>query len=675
MEPERYELTEAPAYQFSVSRREFLEIAGVGLLITVVGEAQSGGGLAARLHVAEDGIVTVLTGKVEVGQGSRTEIAMAAAEELGIGLDRMRVVMADTKLVPNDGITAGSRTTPSTVPAVRKAAAAARTVLARSGKKDYGELARSADFSELWRQGDASEVTLRAVKDWKVLGTPHGRLDGREIVTGAHKYPSDIVRKGMLYGSVLRAPVYGATLDTVDLAPAKKIDGVVAVHEAGFAGCAAPSSYAARKAVEAMAAAAKWQVTAQPSSDELYSFLKQNAMWDGGRRPRVQTRGNLEQGFAAAARRLKAEYHVPFIQHAPMEPRAAVAEWENGQLTVWTGTQNPFGVRDQLVQAFRLTPDRVRVIVPDTGGGFGGKHTGEVAIEAARLAKEAGRPVSLRWTRAEEFTWAYFRPAGVFQIEGGLDAGGRITAWDYINYNAGTAAMETPYAVPHSRTQFVYTKSPLREGSYRGIAATANTFARECFMDELAAAARMDPLEFRLKNTDNPRLRDVLVAAAEKFRWKERVKDRKQGRGVGIAGGTEKGSYVAACVEVEIGENVRVRDFVMAYECGAILNPSNLRAQVEGSIIQGLGGALTEAIEFENGRLRNGSFLRYRVPRFRDVPPFEIVLLDRKDLAPVGAGETPIIAVAPAIANAASAATGERVRAMPVRKGNGTATG
>ncbi|MFN7934288.1 MAG: molybdopterin cofactor-binding domain-containing protein [Bryobacteraceae bacterium] len=675
MEPERYELNESPAYQFSLSRREFIEIAGVGLLISVAADAQTGGGLAARLHLGEDGAVTVLTGKVECGQGARSEIAMAAAEELGIGLERVRLIMADTKLVPNDGITAGSRTTPSTLPAVRKAAAAARTLLAHSGKKDYAELARAPEYASTWQKAAPADVTLQAVKDWKILGTSQGRPDAREVVTGAHRYPSDIVRKGMLYAAVLRPPVYGATLDKIDLTPAKKIPGVVAVEESGFVGCAAPSSYAARKAVEAVAETAKYQVLAQPSSDHLYEFLKQNAIWDGPRKPRVQIRGNIEQGFDRAARRIKSEYHVPFIQHAPMEPRAAVAEWENGSLTVWTGTQNPFGVRDQLAQAFRLPSERVRVIVPDFGGGFGGKHTGEVAIEAARLAKEAGRPVSLRWTRQEEFAWAYFRPAGVFQMEGGLDADGRLTAWDYINYNAGTAAMETPYAVPNTRTQFVYTKSPLREGSYRGIAATANTFARECFMDELAAAAKLDPLEFRLRNTENPRLRDVLTAAADKFRWKERVKSQAKGRAVGIAGGTEKGSYVAACVEVEIGASVKIRDFTMAYECGAILNPSNLRAQVEGSIIQGLGGALTEAIEFENGRLRNGSFLRYRVPRFRDVPPLQIVLLDREDLPSAGAGETPIIAVAPAIANAVSAATGHRVHAMPVRVAQDKATG
>jgi isoquinoline 1-oxidoreductase len=341
-----------------------------------------------------------------------------------------------------------------------------------------------------------------------------------------------------------------------------------------------------------------------------------------------------------------------------------VAEWSDGKLTVCNGTQNPFGVRDQLAQAFHLDASRVRVIVPDTGGGFGGKHTGETAIEAARLAKEAGKPVSLRWTRAEEFMWAYFRPAGLFEIEAALE-GDQVTAWDFTNYNAGAAAIESPYKTANTRTRFFYCNSPLREGSYRGIAATANTFARECFIDELAHAAGAGPLEFRLANLENPRLRDVLQAAAKTFRWSERKE-----KGIGIACGTEKGSYVAACARVEMVNNApKVLEFCMAYECGGILNPSNLRAQVEGSIIQGLGGALTEEIHFENGRLLNGSFARYRMPRLRDVPPIEIELLDRKDFAPVGAGETPIIAVAPAIANAVFHATGRRARSMPVRLG------
>ncbi len=682
-EPERYELREPPAHEFTLNRREFAEVAGAGLLITVLGtaaRAQRGGGrgpapggtLESRLHIGEDGAVTVLTGKVEVGQGARAELAMAAAEEMGLAPERVRVVMADTDLVPNDGITAGSRTTPATVPAVRRAAAAARELLKRSGSGGYAELARSAELAVANKAALPADVTVTPVKEWRVLGTPVHRTDGRDMVTGAHRFPSDISRPRMLYGSVLRPPSYGATLTAVDLTVAAKMEGVTAVRDGSFVGCAARTKMAARKAVEAIAAAAQWETREHPSSERLFAYLKEHAVKDGqgGRRPREQSKGSLEEGLRQAERRVRAVYQVPFIQHAPMEPRAAVAEWQDGRLTVWTGTQNPFGVRDQLVQAFHLAPEKVRVIVPDTGGGFGGKHTGEAAIEAARLAKEAERPVSLEWTRTEEFTWAYFRPAGLFEVEAGLDARGQITAWDFANYNAGTAGLESPYRIAHARTRFLYCDSPLREGSYRGIAATANNFARECFMDELAGAAGADPLEFRLAHLENPRLRDVLLAAAKGFGWDQRRKQRRKGAGVGLACGTEKGSYVAACAEVEADTDkgdLKVRAIWMAFECGAILNPANLRAQVDGSIIQGLGGALLEDIRFENGRLTNGSFRKYPVPRFRDVPPIEILLLNRPDLPPAGAGETPIIAVAPAIANAAFQATGERSRAMPVR--------
>lgn len=656
-EPDRYELREPPAYTFAPTRREFLEIAGAGLLITVAVDAayaQRGGSgpamLGARLHLGENGVTTILTGKVEVGQGSRTEIAMAAAEELRMPLEKIRVVMADTDLVPNDGITAGSRTTPSTVPAVRKAAAAARQLLASrtaEGKVDFSGVALPAD------------VEVTAVKEWRILGTTHHHLDSAGVVTGAHRFPSDITRPGMLHGAVLRAPSYGATLGAADLTPAQSMPGVTAVRDSAFVGCAAPTSYAARKAVQAIAATAQWERKDHPASQILFEHLKATA-----RGPRAQAKGSVEQGLAQSARRLNAAYRVSYIQHAPMEPRAAVAEWQDGRLTVWTGTQNPFGVRDQLVQAFHLDPAKVRVIVPDTGGGFGGKHTGEVAIEAARLAREAKRPVSLRWTRAEEFAWAYFRPAGFFEVEAGLDGEGLIAAWDFATYNAGTAAIATPYKTMHTRTRFFDCDAPLRQGSYRGIAATANNFARECFIDELAEAAKLDPLEFRLANLDNPRLRDVLTAVADRVQWRERRKSRKPGAGMGLACGTEKGSYVAASAEIE---GSTIKNICMAFECGAILNPSNLKAQVEGSIVQGLGGALTEEIQFEGGVLKNGRFASYKVPRFRDVPPIEIILLDRKDLAPAGAGETPIIAVAPAIANAVYDATRQRVRSMPVR--------
>ncbi len=694
--PERYELRESSSGWSQVDRREFLEIVGAGLMIVIAApsavsqRAGESGSLETRLHIGEDGAVTVLSGKVEEGQGPRTELTMAAAEELGVPIDRVRLIMADTDLVPNDGITAGSRTTPGTVPPVRKAAAAARELLLsvasrrleversrlhlRSGAAEaegkqftYADLARSPELAAAYREALPPDVGLTTVKSWQVLGTPHARVDGREIVTGAHRFPSDIVRPGMLYGSVLRPPAYGATLQSADLSAAQKMPGVTAVKDGEFVGCAAKTSFMARKALETISVKAQWKLVEQPSSDDLFAYLKQHAKLDEAR---AQNRGSVEDGLAHARNRLKAEFHVAYVQHAPMEPRAAIAEWQDGRLTVWTGTSNPFGVRDQLARAFQLKPEQVRVVVPDMGGGFGGKHTGEVAIEAARLAKGTGRPVCLRWTRGEEFMWAYYRPAALIEIEAGLDTNNSLVAWDFTNYNSGSAALDTPYSIPNARVRFAESDSPLRQGSYRCLAATANNFAREAFTDELAHAAGSDPLAFRLAHLENERLRNVLTAAAERFGWSKRRKEpRQQGSGIGLACGTEKNSVVAACVEVNVDSRTGVPhlvEIVEAFECGAILNPAGLRAQVEGCIMMGLGPALREQMGFREGRLTNGSFASYKVPRFRDLPKIDLVLLDRKDLEPVGAGETPIIAVAPAMANAIFDATGKRNRSMPL---------
>jgi len=357
-----------------------------------------------------------------------------------------------------------------------------------------------------------------------------------------------------------------------------------------------------------------------------------------------------------------------------METRAAVAEWQDGNLTVWTGTQNPFGVHGELARAFRLASDKVRVLVPDTGGGFGGKHTGETAIEAARLAQATGKPVLVKWTREEEFTWAYFRPAAVIDIEASLDGNGKLTSWYFVNINAGRSGVQTPYESGQARSLDVGSEAPLRQGSYRALGSTGSNFARECFMDELADAAGVDPLDFRLAHLDTTgnaaRLRAVLEEAAKRFSWRERVKQKQSDVGIGLACGTEKGSYVAACVEIAINRQrntLTVRKICEVFECGTVYNPDNLRGQVEGAIIMGLGPALREEIRFSDGRMQNPRFSQYAVPRLSDVPELDIHLLNRTDLPAVGGGETPIIAVAPAIANAVFQVTGKRVRAMPIR--------
>jgi isoquinoline 1-oxidoreductase len=365
----------------------------------------------------------------------------------------------------------------------------------------------------------------------------------------------------------------------------------------------------------------------------------------------------------AGARTFTESYLIPYIAHVPLEPRAAVAEWADGRLTVWTGTQRPFGVRSELADAFHIPEDRIRVIVPDMGSGYGGKHTGEVAIEAARLARAAGKPVKLVWTRAEEFTWAYFRPAGVIDVKAAVDARHRIVSWEFDNWNSGNAGIRTPYDIPNQRIQFHQSDSPLRQGSYRGLAATANHYAREMHMDAIARALNIDPFEFRLQHLKDERVAAVLKAAAQQIGW---PKPSAAGRSLGIACGTEKGGYIATAAELSsAADSFNIERLAVAFECGAIVNPEGLRNQVEGAVVQGLGGALFEAIKFEGGHILNGSLAQYRVPRFKDVPSIEIVLLDRKDLPSAGAGETPIVCVAPAI-GAAARAFGKVKPALPL---------
>jgi len=684
----------------TLSRRAFVQALGAGLLITVTdglawaqrGERGGSMPVAARIHLNEDGTITAMSGKVEEGQGARAQLSQAAAEELRVPADRIRLVMADTALVPDDGITAGSRTTPYNVPPMRQAAATARELLTQlaaeqwqvdaatlqvrdgeitnkvTGQKlTYADLAKSTDVVDAFSKNIRSDVTVTAVGEWKVLGSPVPRPNNRDLVIGTHRFPSDVVRLNMLYGKVLRPPSYGATLESIDLTVVKAMKDVVVVQEGQFVGFAAPSSYRATEAMAAAAKTASWKTVPHPSSKSIHAYLKEHAQTGRGR---PNTRGSIEKGLADAARTLTETYTLAYIQHIPMEPRAAVAEWNDGKLMVWAGCDGPYRARGDLARTFNMPAERVHVIIPDMGGGFGGKHSAEAAEEAARLAKAAGRPVSVRWTRAEEFTWAYFRPAAVIECKGGLDAKGSLIAWDFTNINAGGAAIDTPYNIPNTRIASVGTSSPLKQGAYRCLAATGNNFARESFMDELAAVAGADPLAFRLAHLENPRIRTVLEAAAKHFNWAERRKKVTPELGVGLACGTEKNSVVAACVEVAIDRKrgeIKVHEVCEAFECGPIQNPANLTSQVQGCIVMGLGGALFEEIQFEDGKILNAGFAGYRVPRFRDVPKIDVHLINKTDIPSAGGGETPIIALAPAIGNAVFAATGVRIRSMPMR--------
>jgi len=685
-----------------LDRRQFLQWLGAGVLWMVteagvwaqarrVGAGARGEAipLGARLHLEEDGTITLFCGKVECGQGARIELLQAAAEELRVGPEQIRVLLADTAQVPDDGITAGSRTTPSTVPAVRRAAAAAREWLRQLAARQwqvemaalevregqvrhpsedrtlrYADAARLAAEDPAWKEPVPAQVELTAPTRWRIMGTSLPRPMGHELVTGAHRFPSDLGRPGLWYGRVLRPPAYGARLVSVDLTAAEKaVPGVVAVREGDFAGVAAPTTAAANRALKVLSATARWTESSHPSSRAVYEYLRNQVEGSVPSNPFAEV-------VATAAHRLRATYQVAYVQHVPLETRAALAEWDGEELTVWMGTQNPLGCRNELARAFGLAAEKVRVVVPDFGGGFGGKHTAEAGVEAARLARAARRPVLVHWTRTEEFTWAYFRPAAVIDVEATLDRDGRLSSWHFVNINSGQAALETPYQVGRSHCRYVAARSPLRQGSYRALAATANHFARESAMDELAALAGQDPLEFRLRHLSPGRLRAVLEEAARRFRWAERIQSRPTGLGYGLACGTEKGSYVAACVEVAVDEaagRIEVRKVCQVFECGAVIHPDNLRAQVEGCILMGLGPALWEEMRFANGRMANAALSRYRVPRFTDLPELDVHLVHRPDLDSAGGGETPIVAIAPAIANAVALATGRRIRQMPLR--------
>ncbi len=683
IEVDRHELVEPARYRFALERRAFLRVFGAmggGLAVVAAmparGQESGRGGargsaaadVAAWLHVGADGRVTVCTGKTEIGQNIRTSLAQAVAEELRVPLDTISMVMADTALVPYDAGTFGSQSTPRMAPVLGRAAACARELLidraaarwqvpraslaAQDGlitggthTATYGELAAGAELTGVV----AADTPLTPRAGWRVRGTTPLKVNGSAFVTGAHRFTADMVRPGMKYGRVVRPEGYAGALEAADDEAARSMAGVKVVRDADFVGVVADDERDARRAAAAIRAT--WRAApGQPSSATLYDHLKRHTPGASpGRGSQPITSGDVTAVRVGAARTFRASYRIPYIAHVPMEPRSAVAEWTDGHLTVWCGTQRPFGVRSQLAEAFRLPEDRVRVIVPDTGSAYGGKHTGEHAIEAARLARGAGAPVRLVWSRTEEFSFGYARPAAVIDVSAGIDANGRLQAWEFDTWNAGGAGIRTPYDVAHQRIEFHPSESPLRQGSYRALAATANHYAREMHMDRIAREMNRDPVAFRLDHLSDDRMRAVLEAAADRIGWQDRAAARR----VGIACGTEKGSYVATAAEVSpSADGFTVDRIVVAFECGAVVHPDGVRNQVEGAVVQGLGGALFEALEFADGRLTNGTMAKYRVPRFRDVPRIDIVVIDRHDLPSAGAGETPIVCVAPAIGSA-----------------------
>jgi nicotinate dehydrogenase subunit B len=595
----------------AISRRDVLQALGAGAFLFA--------GAPVRIRPSDDGAFTVYTGKVELGQGARTELTQAVAEELRVPVSRIHLVMGDTDLCPDDGGTYSSLTTPLNLPAIRKEAAEHRG------------------------------GTITPPPEWKVLGTPVHNIRGRDIVTGAQTYPSDLHVEGMLYARVVRAPYYaaelvsaeGATVRDGDLVAALAADPVSAAHVAD-------------------AIQAKWKpqtFLADPSDDaSLATWFKANSTppveQPGARYPPLTRRGDAAKILASAEHKRVTRYWLPYIAHVPMEPRAAVAWWKDDAVEIRTGCQTPFPVRDEVAKALGVPKSKVHVIAINPGGGFGGKHRAECEIEAARLARVVGKPVKVAWSREEEFTCSYHRPAGLVEIESAMGADGKLNAWVHRNYNSGAPALPTPYDTPNVSCEFHRTPAPVRQGPYRSLAAVANIFARESHIDDWAAATKADPWDFRMRNIADERLLAVL---------------EKLGKGPGgMACTIEKDARIALRAEVAVeGGAIRLKRFIFVGEYGGIINPLNLRNQITGALIMGIGGAMFETLRFDAKSQRTRRLSEYRVPRFQDIPEIEIRLIDRRDIASAGAGESAITMTAPAIANAVFAATGQRFDRFP----------
>jgi isoquinoline 1-oxidoreductase len=640
----------------------------------------------AWVHVGADGTVTAFSGKVEGGQGTRTALAMLVAEELGVPVGAVAVVMGDTGVVPYDAGTFGSRSMPLATPALRAAAAAARRLLIEAAAEKFGldpaalraaggviagpDGAPSISYGELVAgqrrcERVPADAGVTPADRWQVAGHDAAASGAADVVAGVKRFPADLRVAGMRHGAVLRPPSHGATLISADTAAAAAQPGITVVADGAFVGVVAPTAAAARAAlalVDAQWAPAAWDAPEPVTPATLEAWLRAHPAGDAI----AQEHGDVDAALAAAPFTLAARYRAAYIAHVPMEPRSALAHWlRDGRLVVLTGTSTPFRARGELAAALGVPRESVQVTVPDYGGGFGGKHGSAVALEAARLARAAAAPVHVQWTRQEEFQGSYLRPAAVIDVAAAAGPGGELTAWSFTNLNSGAVGLRPPYRIPHQRLRYQPATAPLPQGSYRALAATANSFARESHLDELARAAGADPVEFRLRHLDDERLAAVLRAAAAEIGWGGA---EPEGTGTGIALGREKDGRVATAARVHVAADgtLRVLTLVTAVDVGAVVYPDGLVNQVEGAVMMGLGGALFEAIDFRGGQILNPALSAYRVPRLADLPDLRVVLLDRPDLPPAGGGETPIIAVAPAIGNAIYRACGVRLRAMPM---------
>jgi isoquinoline 1-oxidoreductase len=687
----------------SPSRREFIKLLGGGIVIVVLGdfgvaqdasrERGARGSLPsdfnAFLRIGEDGRVTCFTGKIEMGQGTMTSLPQMLAEELEVPLDSVDIVMGDTALCPWDGGTFGSLSTRGFGPALRAAAAEAKGVLlelaaeslkvpqaqllakdgmiiVRQNKERriaYGQLTKG---QEIERHLTAKPV-LKDPSEFKVIGKAQVHRDAREKVMGKAQFAGDIRLPGMLYAKVLKPPAHGAKLKTVDTEPCKQVAGIQVVRDDDLVAVLHELPDMAE------AALAKIKADFEPSPSDLNDKNIFDHMLKVSSASRVVAEGgNLEDGKKLAEKKFETTYLNSYVSHAPIETHTALARIEGDKATVWASSQTPFVLQEQIARAIGLDAKNVRIIVAFVGGGFGGKTRHLQALDAARLAKAVGKPVQVMANREEEFYYDTFRPAAVVRINSGIDASGKIAFWDYDVACAGERGSEQFYTIPHHRTVSRDAAPggpaahPFATGPWRAPANNTNTFARESQIEMMAAAAGIDPVEFRLQHLSDPHLIAVLKAAAERFGWKPAKGPSK--RGYGVALGIDAGTYVATIAEVAVDVErgaVRVKRVVSIQDMGVVVNPEGARIQMEGCITMGMGYALTEEVRFKNGAVLDTNFDTYEIPRFSWVPTIETGFIESKATSQ-GGGEPAIIALGAVIANAVYDGTGARLLQLPM---------
>lgn len=696
------ESPEAPA---TFNRRSFLKRVGGGVVVlfttqplfTLADTTASKPvepGFNAYLRIGDDGRVTCFTGKIEMGQGIVTSLPQMLADELDVSVDMIDMVMGDTDRCPFDQGTWGSLTTRVFGPELRAAAAQARAVLLDLASEQLGVPARQLAVNDgvifdpsnqnqkisyaALTKGQAivrdvnTPVPVKTAADYKVMGTALKRRDASEKVTGKAQYAADIKLPGMLHARILRPPAHDAELQSLETSAAEAVAGVRVLQDGDLVAVLHEQREVADRAITLLKTTYSKPGT-QPDEHTIYDHLMSHAPAGDP----VASGGDLLEGERLATEVFEETYLNAYVAHAPIEPHAALASFEDGKMTVWASTQSPFGLKRQLVSTMGLAEDKVRVITPFVGGGFGGKGSSIQGLQAARLAKIAGQPVQVFWTREDEFFWDAFRPAAIVKIRSGLTQTGAPAFWDYRVYFAGARGSEQPYDIPHHRT-VAYSRGwtgapgthPFATGAWRAPAANTNAFAREQQMDIMAAKAGIDPLEFRLKNCSDAKYIGVLKAAADRFGWTPAA--GPSGRGVGVACGIDADTVVATMAEVDVDRNsgrIKVKRVVCAQDMGLVVNPAGATIQMEGCITMGLGYALTEELHFRGGEILDLNFDSYELPRFSTLPKIETILIDSADPAPHGGGEPAIITMGAVIANAVYDAIGVRLFGLPMTAG------